>query len=232
MVGDRENGQPGGQVFYTNNAGAYAEFQTFTEFPLNTVFFIDRNAGWAGGENGLILRTGDGGQNWTDGNIGSENNIYDMQFFNDSTGRSVTANGGIYRTDDGGNTWQPDSSGTNSDLLSMHFTDADHGWVCGAQNTILIKSTGGNDNPQWIPVSIVNLSPNITWKDIFFVDSLHGWVIGDFHSVYKTLDGGLTWESETIETTKDINAIYMLSPTSGWIVGDEGTIFTYTPLED
>ena len=32
--------------------------------PLFSVYFIDKNEGWVGGENGTVLHTTDGGKNW------------------------------------------------------------------------------------------------------------------------------------------------------------------------
>ncbi|HLF32884.1 MAG TPA: YCF48-related protein [Cyclobacteriaceae bacterium] len=229
IVGSRNAGQ-GGMVYYSGNSGAYPELQYETDDTLNIVFFIDELTGWAAGEKGLVIRTTNGGENWMTGSIGAEETVFDLQFFNKNIGWAVTTNGGIYRSADGGITWKAEYSESAFDVRAVYFTDTLHMWACGARNSILKRSFV--DSAAWSRETIVIETPNIIWKDIYFINATTGWLIGQYHSIYKTEDAGLTWESETIETTFDISAIHMVNETKGNIVGEKGTIFRYTPLDN
>ena len=228
MAGDLKSDHTGGQIAFSRNGGSYPVQQDTVAYPLNTLYFTDIHTGWAAGDSGLILSTENGGHNWITGNMGTKANIYDIQFVDKTKGWAVTANGGIFRTLDGIN-WQPENIGITSDLYAVHFIDTLNGWACGASNTILRRTMHQDNVISWQQITVPDELPGIKWKDIFFVDSLNGWIIGDYHRIYKSTDGGITWSMETTDVDQDINSIYMVSKTKGWIVGDNGATLTYTP---
>jgi photosystem II stability/assembly factor-like uncharacterized protein/TolA-binding protein len=58
-------GRPGSVVFHTADSGVtWALLKTGQALPLHGVFFLNEKKGWAVGELGTILTTGDGGQSW------------------------------------------------------------------------------------------------------------------------------------------------------------------------
>ena len=66
-------------------------------------------------------------------------------------------------------------------------------------------------------------------KDVFFLNSNEGWVVGGEGVVLHTLDGGQTWRPEPTNSTYNLNAIFMIDRHNGWIVGDLGLILKYLP---
>ena len=228
IVGDYHNGMNGGQIAISKNGGAYPEQQIITEFPLNAVCFSGSKNGWAGGERGLILHTLDAGENWTAGNIGSTDTIYDIQVTEAFKGWAVTSPGGIYRTYDGVS-WHQEEIDIAGDLYAVHFTDTLNGWACGSGNTVLHRTILDDQTIGWENVVVTPDYPNLRWIDIFFTDTAHGWIIGDLQSVYKTADGGITWVRETTDQAGKFSAIFMITNSKGYIVGENGTILTYTP---
>jgi len=59
-------GRPGSVVLHSANRGAGWEIcKTGQPLPLNGVYFFDEKRGWAVGEMGTVLMTGDGGRTWT-----------------------------------------------------------------------------------------------------------------------------------------------------------------------
>lgn len=230
MVGDLASDTAKGQIAYSGNGGAYPIQQAVVDAPLNAVFFTDRNTGWAAGNGGLIVYTNDGGRTWETGDMGTTDSVYGLFFTDKTKGWAVTANGGIFHTNDGLN-WVSDSSGVTTDLRAIQFTDSLHGFICGDQNTILFGTAGPGNTFQWTKSGVTDVPENLMWKDISFVDPSTGWVIGKFRNIYKTVDGGITWEPETVDNGGELNAIYMVSKTKGWIAGDKGTMLTYTPRD-
>ena len=58
-------GSPGSRVFHSADAGrSWAAFATGSLLPLRAMTFVDNRHGWAVGEVGTVLATGDGGQTW------------------------------------------------------------------------------------------------------------------------------------------------------------------------
>ncbi|MCX7611947.1 MAG: YCF48-related protein, partial [Ignavibacterium sp.] len=111
--------------------------------PLYSVKFIDANTGWAVGELGTIIKTTDGGINWTvqsSDTIGALNSVC---FVNANIGWVAGANGTILKTTNGGLSWTPQSSGTTRPLYSIYFTNSNIGWAVGETGIILKTTNGG-----------------------------------------------------------------------------------------
>ena len=228
MTGGSDANPIDGYVFVSRTGGSYPTQQEMVDHPLNTVFFLNKNTGWAGGDSSILIHTINGGVDWSETAIGTKNRIHDLQFLTSEMGWAATNPGGIYRTKDG-ITWTKEDLGTVTDVRAIHFLDTLHGWACGAENTLLRRELDSNNKPVWIKSSIPSESGLTEWRDIFFVGQQKGWVVGSFGNVYTTGDGGVTWTKQSAGSSEDLNAIYMVSNSSGWIVGDNGAILTFTP---
>ena len=217
----------GGEIFITEQGGAYPVLQLASSEPLMAIHFVDENNGWAGGFDGRLVSTTDGGDQWMDmANLGTD--VYDVHFTTTNKGWAVGDNGSLFKTTDGVN-FIPEDLGVDHRLTAIHFTDTLYGWVCGFRNTIFKRDMNSENQIVWTDVSIADASEVQQWNDIFFLNRLNGWVVGLEGNVWKTTDGGQNWSRETIDTFESLNAIYMASTTKGWIAGDNGLIFTYTP---
>jgi len=215
-----------GRIFVSEQGGAYPSLQGTFSSPLNAVFFLNDLTGWAGGDNGQLVFTNDGGFNWSQ-LTGLDDNIYDVHFTTSEKGWAVGDNGALYSTTDGLN-FHLRELGTTQPLNAVHFTDTLNGWICGNRNTIYRRYLNDQSQIMWASVSIPEGS--ITdWNDIQFIDPLNGWVVGSGANVFKTSDGGVSWTRQTSAANGKMNAIHMTSSTRGWIAGDHGTILTYTP---
>ena len=229
IAGDKSGAPLDGHVYFSSNGGAYPEPQKTLEFPMNTVFNLDENHGWAGGENGQLLYTTDGGKNWHESTTNLDFAVNDIHFIDQNKGWAVGIQGNIIRSFDGGDSWQSEFNDQTFDLLSIHVVDSLTGWACGTNNTILIREKI-NETLQWTKQRIDNEVGSLVWRDIFFTDKQKGWIVGDDGAVYISIDGGKTWDKELTGAITDLNAIHMVSSTKGWIAGNEGIILTYTPL--
>ncbi len=219
---------PQGHVLVSKGGGAYPTDQATADHSLNTVFFLNNQTGWAAGDSSILLQTVNAGLNWTTSSIGKGERILDIKFVNATMGWASAWNGKIYRTKDGAN-WTKEDLGITADLNAIHFVDTLHGWVCGKENAIYRRTTDSNNKPVWQKVVISTVSTAQTWNDIFFINSQIGWVVGNGAKIYKTIDGGVTWNQETILITNNLNGIHMVDATHGFVVGDSGTILMYTP---
>lgn len=61
-------------------------------------------------------------------------------------------------------------------------------------------------------------------KSIYFTDDLNGWAVGTCGTILKTIDGGLTWNSNSIDTTVNMNSLIFTDANKAVAVADEGKI--------
>jgi photosystem II stability/assembly factor-like uncharacterized protein len=67
-----------------------------------------------------------------------------------------------------------------------------------------------------------------TLKSVIFVNSSIGWFVGDGGQIFKSTDGGETWESQSSGTHIHFNSVYFIDEFNGWAVGENGTILMTT----
>lgn len=60
---------------------------------------------------------------------------------------------------------------------------------------------------------------NSSLRDLFFVNDMTGWVIGENGTILNTTDGGETWTPQTSGTVESLDAIHFIDENTGWIVG-------------
>ena len=167
-----------------------------------------------GGEErvGVIVRTTDGGEHWTETPIELPGmlipSLNSIHFISPDVGWTVGVDSGndgvILKTTDGGSSWAPTRISQKQVPINVFFVDADHGWMggstpppgdeegMGGPSAILATTDGGQTwNAQNnIPVSILR---------VFFVDVMNGWASGTQGVIYNTTDGGRTWNKQRTE---------------------------------
>ena len=86
----------------------------------------------------------------------------------------------------------------------------------------------GLQQPAPVKAEIVRQADwEVEFRDVFFLDAKHGWIIGEKGTILYTSDGGTNWETQNSSTTARLNKMQFKNKKQGWIVGDEG-IFLHT----
>ena len=88
---------------------------------LRAASLVDANTGTLVGDYGTIVRTTDGGNNWTIQSSGTTEILWGVSFTDGNNGTAVGENGTILRTTDGGAHWSPQTSGTALNLRAVSF---------------------------------------------------------------------------------------------------------------
>lgn len=203
-----------GKIYMTTNKGVTWTLQYTNptpDQPLFQILFMDANVGYVvGGSNGcggtgcippggLILKTTDGGNNWTKVFTGSQafasiasNNSGDLF--------TVTITNGILKSTNGGINW------TTADSLAIPLDkiifNNNYGFSVGSSGKIFRSSDNGNT---WVLTTTLNSN---YIADIKFINN-NGFCIANYsQSVYKTTDNGSTW---TQTYTSDFQS-YVLTP--------------------
>ncbi len=199
---------------------------------INTIHFMDENIGWVAGKalgsKIFLLKTIDGGVNWTDYSnrldypYGASGNVLDIFFLNDNLGWFVgqdATEDACWKTIDGGESWTRMHFGITCPKFGIDFTDESHGWVAGK-----FKYSTSNSGADWD-----NLFPTLTQYayDVDFIDNNTGWIIGDSGQVSMTNNSGFSWTMEPTPVVSNLYSIQMIDKNTGWIVGSNGVILTY-----
>ncbi|MEN8224129.1 MAG: T9SS type A sorting domain-containing protein [Bacteroidota bacterium] len=143
---------------------------------------------------GIIIKTTDGGDNWTQvwPASGDIDGLQGIWFISDSVGFAGGWNNYFIKTADAGATWTPVSCGTNvwyyTDVV---FWDANNGVACAYMNAsdqcVFVTADGG-DNWTQASSGVPGTMMGIAYAD---QNTLFGVNTGG--NVYKSTDGGYNW---------------------------------------
>lgn len=194
-----------GQTWYTIDVP--------TSKKLNAIDFPSNQVGYIVGDSSVLLKSTNGGFDWSimnhTGLVTHVNqSISDVQFLTDDLGFAVTngSNGGIFKTTNGGATWSP-----IPDTITNGFCFFNSIYMFNETNGVI----GGNGcfsgsileqivNNEYVETN-VNLFTGVYQgiNDIDFLDANIGLAASLSHYVYRTTDGGASWDS--IPTNLDPN---------------------------
>ncbi len=206
-----------GTIIHTSDGGDNWIVQdSKTENGIVDVFFLNRNLGWASAWNytnipfsTLLLKTTDGGLNWTAEPYREDNLLTNAILYLDSlNGWMVSDPHAIVRTNDGGITWEHVEIDTVNlalfPVLSQQFFDEQYGFACGGRRDMAgVTWKTSNDGDKWYPIRAED-APADPIQEIHTIDSLNVIGIGgDIEGSYgidviRTSDGGVFWEYETL----------------------------------
>ena len=204
-------------AFSISNAQWFPQNSGITE-NIQSVQFVNDSTGFVVGDNGLILKTVNGGDSWFQLNSNVTVNLYAISMISASTGWVAGDEGTILKTQNSGNSWNLQISGTTDPLFSIHFLDANHGWASKFFNEVLLTTNSGA-NWQSYSTGINNVI-----LALFFTDLNTGWVGGWGGTLMKTTDGGLNWSPQYSGTTITRRSLFFLDNNTGWTAGGGGVI--------
>jgi photosystem II stability/assembly factor-like uncharacterized protein len=167
--------------------------------------------------------------------------ITDVDFVNNSQGWVVGPNNFIAHTDNGANSFdlQSQLGASGCELMDVTFLNSYMGWAVGATqgDSALVMNTndGGETWARYLePI------PH-PFRAVSFTETFAGWAVSDSGKVYRLvginpLDQG--WIEISTGSIYTLNDIYFKDLSTGWVVGDYGTMFasedagnTWTPID-
>ncbi|MGD2153378.1 MAG: YCF48-related protein, partial [Gemmatimonadales bacterium] len=185
------------------------------------VCLVDEEVGYAVGEGGVIIKTGDGGQSWIQLEHGLTTvRLWGVHFVDRDTGYVVGSEATALKTTNGGDTWTqlPVPAGAALHIRGVHFTDPQTGVIVGgAEHLRMMEDQIGyhyqpgqvlrtNDGGQtWAPADEVpSVLPFL--KAVSLTAGGVGMAVGGStfpnpvaggyqmtSVIVRTLDGGATW---------------------------------------
>jgi len=194
--------------------------------------FINEFTGWAGAHYGIIYKTTDGGDNWTQIKDVGGDLIYDICFLDDNNGFAVTNQGNIFKCTDGDTAWTVKANYPDVDFYGLDFADTTNVYATGDDGIVASSVDGGetwvlSDTLGFVERDSLYL-PDL--RDITFINSLEGWIVGSYGATFHTTDGGKNWQYIDTNIDKTLYEVELISPTYAYIGGDDGVILRYDPI--
>lgn len=212
---------------------------------LNAVQLLDPLHAVAVGGSGIVIRTEDGGATWNRLEGLTQFAISNVTFLGDKVGLifvAIPTHGLILRSNDGGATWDtitPPGQHGYSDGRCITPTRYIALAELGSNAYFLTTDGGTTWAEDTLPLDADGLDLNTIISDIFFLDSLNGWMVGvqgltsvPNDVVLHTSDGGLTWEKQLEEAvggytySNGLLAVRFSDPMHGRAVGVQGKIIS------
>ncbi|MFT5821658.1 MAG: photosystem II stability/assembly factor-like uncharacterized protein [Crocinitomix sp.] len=208
----------------TNAQTTWYEIPTGVHNKLNTIDFPSSLVGYIGGNDTLLLKTTDGGNNWSPVDFsgvtvyaGGEN-ILDLNFIDENIGyMTVGPYGGTYKTIDGGLNWDIITVSLNLCYVGgTFFFDEDDGFIggdgCFEGELIDIVAAGTTT------ASIMNyngMAGGESITQIDFLDDNYGLASSSGGRIFRTINSGVTWDSipSSLGNTVPITSVKIINDT-------------------
>ena len=221
-------------IIKTVNAGLTWDTLTTNSFGVYTFDYLDflnEDTGFVASSY-LLLRTKDGGENFTPVEIVDEVLFSIRDIYATTNGilfvsgaKQISTNNhhiSIYRSSDLGETWQEvysddmeDTNNFNNRFINaIHFPSSQTGYAAGG-NGLLLKTTDAG-----LTWSQSFISPFTTLSALYFTSVNVGYT-NNAGGIYKTIDAGNTWEAQNMNVPAIVKDIQFASENVGYALTDQ-----------
>ncbi len=203
---------------------------------LNTVSAVNQTVGWIGGNGGVVLRTTNGGDNWTNvtgGPIGTAD-VYCICGLSASTCLVSTSPAAtfVYRTTDGGTTWTQVFTQTGGFIDDIKFQNANTGFMYGdpvGARWSLWKSTDAGATWDSTGLYVPQAGTEAGWNNAMWLNGNNLWYGTNNTRVYYSTNFGSSWQfgattgsANTYSVTFNTGGIGFTGQTIGLMSTDGG----------
>jgi photosystem II stability/assembly factor-like uncharacterized protein len=200
---------------------------------LNSVFFICLNRGTVVGDEGIILRTGEAGGNWTPQISGVVENLYAVSYYGYSKILAIGASGTLLYTTNSGMNWTVLQTGMMGTYFSCQMINETIGVAIGVNAIFQPFFTRTNDGwNTWDSTSFYIEYGSVFYEgrlsDVYFINTSVGFATAIVDvpaggAIVRTTDGGISWETVFFYD----EALFSIDFTGGGVgyaVGEQGTV--------
>lgn len=175
-----------------------------------------------------LWRSTDQGRTWTSQRLPP--NVRGVVFVSPADGWGIQVGGeAVTRTQDGGRTWQavplPGVDIRRLKIQRLTFLSPQVGWAVLSMGNICRTTDGGRT---WV---LRGKAPGLL-RQLVFTDVQTGFALDvDVPKIYRTRDGGATWDTAQIPPLPDklpLQGLFALDPQTAWAVGTRGTLLITT----
>jgi photosystem II stability/assembly factor-like uncharacterized protein len=215
-------------ILKTTNSGANflnLDSNIISQYPINSICFLNNSSGWIGSDYGYILRTTNGGFNWAVQKCDTSK-IKSVHFLYSGIGYFVTLSKKIYKSSNFGANWNYISTLSGyQDIVSLQFLNENTGFLLTSY--YLFKTTSGGQ--QWSTL----YSYGVSFEFMKFINANTGYIIYSVWPPYdiphrllsRTTNGGHNW-SDRIDN-QSLRSFYCVDSNIVY-AGGKGILFKST----
>lgn len=210
------------EIHKTTNAGVNWIDQNagYTGTRLMAIYILHPDTVFISGNEGLILRTVNGGTNWVTVNSEASLQLWGLHFVNSFTGYTCGSTGRIMKTTNGGLNWFNLTSPTATALSSVYFINENTGFISGS--ALALKTTNAGAN--WQNMNAPFISGFENFREIYFFNENLGLYVSDAGRIVKTTNGGANWTLVNSGTTQSLFGVKFINAQTGYACGNSGAI--------
>jgi len=169
------------------------------------------------GQRGHIVYSTDAGTSWKQASVPVSSDLTAVFFIDDRQGWAVGHDGVILHTVDSGDTWVLQLTGRGANDLLVAAMERRVAAQPASEDAKKLLAEAQRYKEQ---------GPDKPFLDVWFADAQNGYVVGAYNLIFRTGDGGKTWESwfDRTDNPKFFN-LYAIRPASGGLfVAGEGCL--------
>lgn len=172
------------------------------------------------GQRGHIVYSDDAGQHWRQAQVPVTSDLVAVSFPSPRRGWAVGHDGVVLHSADGGATWakQLDGRSAGQLMLAYYQAQADKGLLGSADEAARLVGEASR---------IAGQGAENPFLDVWFADEDNGFVVGAFNLVFRTADGGKTWEP-WFHRTANPNRLHLYSVrgigAAVYVTGEQGLV--------
>jgi photosystem II stability/assembly factor-like uncharacterized protein len=219
----------------------WVEQNSNSDLWLTSVYFINENTGFIGSSEplplsgnfygGEIIRTTNGGTNWSRVLLDSNLRVKSFYFTDQNTGYAIggsfATTGYLFKTTDGGLTWQDNlNSYFYQHFYNMYFGDQLTGYLSSFNGLYKTTNAGANWN-----LTLTTTISNVEYQShrrLFFFDVNTGFFLTDSGNIFKTTNQGIDWGVSYVSPEFTFRDITFINVNTGYIVGLNGVFLKTT----
>jgi photosystem II stability/assembly factor-like uncharacterized protein len=176
---------------------------------------------------GNIIRTTNGGTNWSAVNSNVTDNLYSISF-NGNIGICSGSEGTILVTTNFGANWAVMSNGFfSTNYYACYMASASAGYVCGVNaifQPLVGRTTNSGSNWNYSTFYLNTNEGNL--RDIHFISPTEGFTAANVWDgqggISHTTNGGVNWTTQLV--TEALNSVEFVNETTGYAAGYNGYI--------
>jgi photosystem II stability/assembly factor-like uncharacterized protein len=226
-----------GLIAFSDDAGkTWTQARVPVSETLTALSFPTTDHGWAVGHGGVILHSGDGGENWQQQFDGNDANRLKLDYVTDRMMALEQAVQAAEATPDPDLEYELEEAqfavedaelaietGPADPFLDVWFADAQYGWAVGAYGMIYRTDNGGL---QWkiAAAGIENLEGYHYYR-LDAADETTLFLSGEAGLLYRSDNGGDTWQRLPLDYEGSLFGVLALSPQRVICFGLRGNIF-------